>query len=504
MKDARAFGPPPEHTSVKAASAHTSMKAAATSHTSVNGAPPRVLSPPNPATDDTAAAMHQNLHLIMTAYFQGKATKPSKDDDSLDPETAPSSISKFTERCAAPFFAWAGIRPGYLFKSLPPLFPDLAEASSPEKHGIITAWFRRLEHKIPRTFAGFLPSEDLIHDLSKFRLAPPQSSGTKWHRGAGPMAFAARGINDLDLQTSNRDLRLTYIDNLSLSMADTRKLESAPPPVPTEFEAFLLLLSRFTDFLHEALGPDCDLYLKSNKVVLALTLLRQRIARSPEFMSQRAPSIIWALTVATQEFYSEAATASQFNEAESRDKDPPKIIANLDVADLSKLQITAACDLPAFLRHTPTPPTMLPPPAGPRPFRTAPTSTPRTTSQGGAHSGRAATTANPPSRASTSPAAIVNSDHAAEFQSFFYIVPADKRATLGLRKILDGCPDVTFGVLTAKLGGTNSSCLHYHIFGQYGLRACLKEHRPIRLSPGGATGICNLLQPGLSAVLSSA
>jgi hypothetical protein len=73
-------------------------------------------------------------------------------------------------------------------------------------------------------------------------------------------------------------------------------------------------------------------------------------------MSQRAPSIIWALTVATQEFYSEAATASQFNEAESRDKDPPRIIANLDVADPSKLQITAACDLPAFLRHTPAPP----------------------------------------------------------------------------------------------------------------------------------------------------
>jgi hypothetical protein len=55
-------------------------------------------------------------------------------------------------------------------------------------------------------------------------------------------------------------------------MADAHKLESAPPPVHTKFEAFHLLLSRFTYFLLKALGPDCNLYLKSNKFILALTL----------------------------------------------------------------------------------------------------------------------------------------------------------------------------------------------------------------------------------------
>jgi hypothetical protein len=230
--------------------------------------------------------------------------------------------------------------------------------------------------------------------------------------------------------------------------------------------------------------------------------LRQSIARSPEFMLQRAPSILWAITVATQEFYSEAATASQFTDAETNDEDPPKVLANLDVPDLSKLQITAACDLPAFLRHAPAPP-LLPPPTGTSPFRPAPASNPRAPAHGGASStGRPPANAQPPHRAPSN-TAVVNPDHAPEFQSFFAIVPPDKRATLGLRKILDGCPDVTYGVLTAKLGGTNSSCLRYHIFGQCGLRACLKEHRPIHLPPGGATGICNLLQPGLSALLAS-
>jgi hypothetical protein len=109
MKHARAFGSPPKHTSMKAASVHTSMKDAATLHTPMSGAPPMVLPPPVRAADDTAAAMHQNLLLVMMAYFQGKATKPSKDDDSLDPKPPPPSISKFTEWHAAPFFVWARI-----------------------------------------------------------------------------------------------------------------------------------------------------------------------------------------------------------------------------------------------------------------------------------------------------------------------------------------------------------------------------------------------------------
>jgi hypothetical protein len=116
--------------------------------------------------------------------------------------------------------------------------------------------------------------------------------------------------------------------------------------------------------------------------------------------------------------------------------------------------------------------------------------------------GRAPTGANLARGSST--VAIVNPDHAAEFKSFFSIDPADKRATTGLRKILDGCPDVNYNVLTTKLGGVSSRCLRYHVFGQCGLRTCLKEHVPLRLAPGGATAICNLLQPGLTAILASA
>jgi hypothetical protein len=77
------------------------------------------------------------------------------------------------------------------------------------------------------------------------------------------MAFAVRSIGDIHTQATNRELLSTYSDNLSLTMSDIKKFESVPPAIPHDFEAFLLLLNRFTAFTHAILGPNCDLYKKS-------------------------------------------------------------------------------------------------------------------------------------------------------------------------------------------------------------------------------------------------
>jgi hypothetical protein len=45
--------------------------------------------------------------------------------------------------------------------------------------------------------------------------------------------------------------------------------------------------------------------------------------------------------VASQEFYSEAATSNQFAAAEANDEDPPKVITNLDVADVKTTVVIA-------------------------------------------------------------------------------------------------------------------------------------------------------------------
>jgi hypothetical protein len=71
------------------------------------------------------------------------------------------------------------------------------------------------------------------------------------------MAFATRNLGDTNLQTSNMDIRNTYGNNLSLSITEARKLKSGPPAVPTDLEAFLLLLTRFANFHCATLGrPD--------------------------------------------------------------------------------------------------------------------------------------------------------------------------------------------------------------------------------------------------------
>jgi hypothetical protein len=162
--------------------------------------------------------------------------------------------------------------------------------------GLVTGFVHQLQIDEPAIFAGWIATEDFITDASKLRLAPPQGFGLQWHRGFSPMAFAAvRSIGDTDTQSANRELLSAYSDNLLLTMSDIKKLESAPPGIPHDFEAFLLLLNRFTTFTQAVLGPDCDLYKKSRLVVNRLTSLRSCISRSPEFMSKRAPTILWAL-----------------------------------------------------------------------------------------------------------------------------------------------------------------------------------------------------------------
>jgi hypothetical protein len=432
----------------------------------------------------------------MTAYFEQKATNKKKepmmvDDESAEGETT-SRPSKFTARRAAPFYGWASITPGHLFKALPPLFCDIVEGATSERHGTITGFFCQLERQKPQTFAGFQPSDDLVEDIAKFKFAPPKGYGDKWHRGIGPMAFAERTLGDLDQQTRNRDLRDEYGDQLSLTMADAKKLLSATPLVPMDFEAFLLLLNRFSEFHLAAFGPDCDIHLKTRVVIQKLTVLRQRIQRSPEFMPSRAPSIIWALTLATQAFYAEAATSSQFDQAKERESPPPFISFDIDVSDLSKLQITEACDLPPFLRRHAAPV----PPAGPPPYQ-RPAPAPGSATQPGPQprTPRERTPSN------NNGVTHVNPHFHSALRAQLNTIPAgDAREKLGLRLVLSKCPNCDYRIIISKLGATNQSCLRYHVLGSCGLNACTKSHEPITIPPGGAEALCTLLRPGFLAV----
>jgi hypothetical protein len=112
---------------------------------------------------------------------------------------------------------------------------------------------------------------------------------------------------------------------------------------------------------------------------------------------------------------------------------PPFMSFEIDVPDLCKLQVTEACDLPAFLRRSVEPRL---PPAGPSPYPKpaltpgmpktpgAPPKTPRDRNT----TARGATTVNP-------------HFHQA-FRTQLNLIPAgDTRDKLSLRLILQKCPD---------------------------------------------------------------
>jgi hypothetical protein len=112
--------------------------------------------------------------LALTALLEGKSTPGASttphDDDPTIPRVPP---CKFTARRAAPFQSWAGVPPGHLYKKLPPLFGEIIEASLNERQHLVTGFFCQLERLNSRTFAGFQPTNDLVADISKLKLAPP-------------------------------------------------------------------------------------------------------------------------------------------------------------------------------------------------------------------------------------------------------------------------------------------------------------------------------------------
>jgi hypothetical protein len=97
----------------------------------------------------------------------------------------------------------------------------------------------------------------------------------------------------------------------------------------------------------------------------------------------------------------------------------------------------------------------------------------------------------------------VNPNPPPQFTTFLSNVAPAQRETLGLKKILEGCPNCTCSTLMSHLETTNATCLRYHILGTCALSNCSKAHAPISIPPGGAAAICTALQPGLAATIAS-
>lgn len=80
--------------------------------------------------------------------------------------------------------------------------------------------------------------------------------------GLEPNGLVLQSAYNLDVQRENRDLRSSLRHNLTFTHAKAKKLESAPPSLPDNFESMLLILRRYFKFLFKVLGPICSLALQ--------------------------------------------------------------------------------------------------------------------------------------------------------------------------------------------------------------------------------------------------
>jgi hypothetical protein len=93
-----------------------------------------------------------------------------------------------------------------------------------------------------------------------------------------------------------------------------------------------------------------------------------------------------------------------------------------------------------------------------------------------------ATSPRPITRARVTPGTEhVNPHLPPQFTSFLSNVAPAQRETLGLKKILEGCPNCTYSTLMSHLGTANATCLRYHILGTCTLFNCSKAHAPISI-----------------------
>ncbi len=97
----------------------------------------------------------------------------------------------------------------------------------------------------------------------------------------------------------------------------------------------------------------------------------------------------------------------------------------------------------------------------------------------------------------------VNHAFAPEFRNLLNQIPADRRAGVGLKTLIEHSPGVDYRTIMTKLGTTTKTCLRHHVIGSRGMTRCTKEHAPLTIPPGGAAAACTGLQPGCAACIAS-
>lgn len=265
--------------------------------------------------------------------------------------SGPTSKGKWNAAKQARYAGFAGLAPNDA--GLKPFFKSLISAASDDKDAIIQELLNALADK-HEVFLGWEAMPTFFEDLKKLALRP----GRTWKdffRGLSPAAFADR--DQAELQQAREQVKLHARYTIHLNGAEAERLEAKAPPMPAAPEKLQLYIKRWTIFLEETLGDQCELVIHGKRVYKQWHRLLPRIISSQDFMARRGNSILWELALITDDFFKQVITMQAFDEAaEDGNGDIPRAKCTVNIQEILTLNGPAAGDLPRQLRQYQPPP----------------------------------------------------------------------------------------------------------------------------------------------------
>ena len=417
-------------------------------------------------------AQQQALHTTLSAMNTVAATAIK---EAHAAGSGPTSKGKWNTVKQARFAAYAGLTP--TSPRLPTFWKRLIQAASDDKESIIQELLNKLadEHDC---FQSWSPPPHFIEDIKKLALRPGRTL-KDFFRGLSPAAFADR--DQAELQHAREQTKLHSNYTIHLNGAEAERLEAKAPPMPTTPEKLQLYLKRWTTFLEEVFGKECELVGEGIKLYRLLQRQLPRIMGTNDFMTRRGNSILWELSIATDEFFRQIITMQAYDlAAEDEDEPTPRATCTLNTTEILTLHGPAAGDLPTRLK-----PYLPPTKATYDPKSRQRTDDNNRTHSGGGGGGRGPSTS------------TRKGDWPDAFQQILGMYPPEERRRISLTRLLKAA-DTDRNWLQETLGMAAGCCCSTTVLGQCPEKCTLNHD--FRVDPAKAKIVAHKLKSAVAVV----
>jgi hypothetical protein len=294
-------------------------------------------------------AQHNSILQSSIAAVNNVAIEAIKAANSTSGNTT--GKGKWNPAKQARFAGYCGLAPDDA--RMPSFWKKLIQAASDDKEAVIQELLNDLAERHDE-FRSWIPPPHVIDDIKRLNLQPVRTE-KGFFRGLSPLAFADRDQTEIHQAQEQRKLHSNYI--IQLTGSDAEKLEAKAPPMPQASEKLQLYLKRWTIFLKETMSGHCELVREGQKGWKILQRQLPRIMSTPDYMRRRGNSVLWELSLATDDFFRQIITMTNFDmAAEDPDSELPRAHCEIPWNDVLTIHGPPAGDLPSRLKPPPSQP----------------------------------------------------------------------------------------------------------------------------------------------------